>query len=464
MFYLPEIKLLEDELAFMLTRYIKSNETRETKEIQEVTDNLSEDQSRAVTNACQKNISLIRGYAGTGKSTVIKRIILSFIKAGLRGAVFCPTAKAAKRVQEILYAKDDMGNGENDSETIQPHQVKISTIHMGLRPKVIDGQFSFNHNENNLLDYDYIIIDEAPMGGLFILNRLLRSINQNKTKLILTGDENQLPSVDIGNVFYDLIGLEKLPQIYLNQIFRQGKNSGIVQNAARVLKGENLLTHDPNTNEKFEDINLFSIDDDKLMRNKIIELVCDYLPMSKQYNPLTDIQALSPGKKGSVGTKELNEILRERLNNNNPSKVNKLFKIGDKVINRRNMYNLNLVNGDTGIVKHVTKGEVTIDFGQGTGSDMTGLIKFDNTELDSIYLSYCYTVHSSQGSQYKAVVFPITSSHWILLYRNLLYTAMTRSIENLSIVYQKKSISKCIKTEVTSKRKSGLRNSILKNL
>lgn len=447
--YTTEARIQEEELGFMLARYISSHSDIDV--VDPITDGLSENQSKAVFNACTKNISLLRGYAGTGKSTVIKRIIASYLKAGMHGAVFCPTGKAGKRVMEILYDKKDIKKEESLLD-INFNSVKVSTIHMGLgvREKNL-----FVHDDENTLNYDFIVLDEATMGGLAIYNALFKALNHRKTRVVLTGDENQLPSVDSGNVFYDLVRNQFLTKIHLTEIFRQGKRSGIVQNAARILKGERPIKIDPFTGEKFEDISFVNVENDSEASRKILHEATKAKPLLKGYDPLTDIQVISPGKRGSIGTEKLNDELRKELNGGK-TKGFCGFTLDDKVINRKNDYKLSIVNGDVGIVKDISKYGMTVDFGENTGPSNDGLVEFNFDNMSAIKLAYCYTVHSSQGSQFKSGIVPIYSSHYMLLFRNLLYTAMTRFSEDLTIFYQNKAMNKCIRTDVISKRKSNL--------
>lgn len=451
--YTPEMRIQEEELGFMLARYMISQHNADV--IEPVNDGLSDNQAQAVYNACTKNISLIRGYAGTGKSTVIKRILASFLKAGMHGAVFCPTGKAGKRVKEILNDGTDLNkDGDNYGKScadVNFNSVKVSTIHMGLGIK--DG--SFIHNDENTLMHDFVVLDEATMGGMAIYHALFLALNFRKTRIILTGDENQLPSVDSGNVFYDLVRCEFMPQVYLTEIFRQGKDSGIVQNAAKILRGERPIKTDPKTGEAFEDIKFVKLDDDMDAQRKILHDATKAKPLMKGYDPLTDIQVISPGKRGNIGTDKLNDYLRDLLN---PGKTKGFcgFKISDKVINRKNDYRLNIVNGDVGIVQDVSKYGMRVNFGDNTGPDNDGIVEFTYDNMSVVHLAYCYTVHSSQGSQFKSGIFPVFSTHYTLLFRNLLYTAMTRFIEDLTVFYEGKAFMKCLRTDVISKRKSNL--------
>jgi exodeoxyribonuclease V alpha subunit len=452
LYYLPKYRVMEEELAYITSMFIKKIKC---DKIPFRTDKLSDKQSIAVENACSNKISLIRGYAGTGKSTVIKRILLSFLEAGMKGAVFCPTAKAAKRVKEILQ------DNEKEEDTISLLSVEICTMHIGLKPRFSKDGFDFTYNENNYLDFDFIVIDEASMGGLFIFNRLFRSIDFNRTRVIITGDENQLPSVDPGNIFYDLINITQIPSVHLDVIFRQGKNSGIVKNSARVLNGNDLISYEQETRTSFSDIEIANIENG----NSILSYLLKSIDNSK-YDFMKDIQILCPGKLGEVGTDELNLKLGNKFNcDNKIIKIgNKSFRINDKVINRRNMYQMNVVNGDSGLITDIKDNLVIVDFGPGTGKKMNGIAEFDINTISSLHLSYCSTVHSSQGSQYKFVIFPLTTSHWMLLFRNLLYTGMTRAIEKLVLVYQKKALSRAIKNNTMPTRRTTLGRAILSRL
>jgi exodeoxyribonuclease V alpha subunit len=354
----------------------------------------------------------------------------------------CPSAKAAKRAAEVIATEKYANKPE------------CKTAHMGLKWQ--EGRFIYS--VKNKLPYDYVIMDEASMGGLMISHAFFNAIDSKKTRVILSGDPNQLPSVDPGNVYHDLIESGVAPSTYLNYLFRQGANSGIAYNAGRVLNGDPLSLIDPRTGEKFQDFMLAEIDDPVEAKKYIIDCIVNRIPAKFGYDSKRDIQLLCPGKRGEVGTDGLNESLRESLN---PAvmaaKSFKGFRLGDKVICRKNDYNLGVVNGDVGIVVKIDDRGLVVDFGVGAGKTGNGKAEFGYETAGTLKLAYGYTVHSSQGSEFKCVVVPIYSLHHFLLFRNLFYTGITRARDLVLVVYQKKALYRALNNTVIDKRTTMLR-------
>lgn len=449
MLYLPEMKLLEDELGYMIARFIVLDYA---EPIAPITTGLTETQAFAVQNACTKKVSLLRGYAGTGKSTTMKRIVQSFTKAGMKGIALCPSAKASKRLSEVVFNEsEEVTKGDTTLPSVSRRDISTATMHMGLGVKKNGG---FKHDEDNYLDVDYVIVDESTMGGLFIMNRLMRAINPHRTRIVFTGDENQLPSVDSGNVFADMIRIEFLRQVYLTEIFRQGANSGIVKNAERVLQGKMPVQVDEETGERYTDIELVEREDAHIARDYIIKDSCVTRLIRGGINPFTDIQLIAPGKRGDVGTEKLNELAREKLNATGKSGFCG-FRLNDKIINRRNNYPLNIVNGDSGVVKEIGTRGMTVNFGLGAGPNNDGIVEYNYDNYGNVHLAYCYTVHSTQGSQFPESYLPIYKTHWMLLFRNLLYTGMTRS-KRLTLVYHKPALRQAVRNDEVRRRKTRL--------
>lgn len=426
MYYLPEHRISEEELGFMIARQT----LYPCDKIDVVSNGLDDAQAVAVRNACSSNLSILSGMAGTGKTTVLKSIVKSFIKAGMKGRALCPTGKAAKRFQEVVYDED----GEN---AINKFTIPASTIHacLGFR----DGKFTAN--ENDVLSDDYVLIDETSMCDMQMSNALFRAINWKKTRVVLTGDSNQLPSIGIGNVFYDVLSVPEIPKVMLNRIYRQDINSGIIVNASNVLLGKSLSKISV-SGENFTDCS-FVISTPERASELIVESVVAGIPSQTGFKSTTDIQVIVPGKRGQVGADFLNKLLRERLNT-----VKKIqycgFMVGDKVINKKNDYENNVVNGDVGIVVDINKYGLEVNFGIGVGKDYNGVVGYNAETISRLKLAYAYTVHSSQGSEFPCVVIPIFSTHWMLLFRNLLYTAMTRPRKKLVLYYEPKAIKRCL--------------------
>lgn len=441
-FYLPSIYNFEYEVAAYIARLIKST----CKKIDPVTDGLNEKQSEAVVNACTNSISILCGKPGTGKTTTLRRIIDSFQQAFMTGLVIAPSAKAAKRAHSVINTDREI-------------TVECKTIHRGLSYK---HNIGFSINMNNKFDVDYIVLEEFSMCDLQLLRSVLCAIDHKKTRIIFSGDNNQLPSIGSGNISRDMISCGVIPTIELKEIFRQGKDSGIVYNAARILDGLDTVKIDPKTGMEFEDFYFVPRESQEKSLEFIVSSVQEKIT-NKTGIKTEDIQVLSPGRKSVVGTNNINDSLRLKLN---PSgREYRGFRIGDKVINRKNNYDKNVVNGDSGVVTGFIEKEGTVifNFGPGTGENEDGVVKLQADELNSVYQSYCITIHSSQGSEFEAVIIPIHTCHTVLLFRELLYTAVTRSRKLSVVVGDPKAYSRCIFNNGNSKRKTGL-SQLIKNV
>jgi len=446
LYYLPEFRVKEEEIGFMLARQalypcdkIAAIKPGDINGIANEQSKLDDRQMAAVENACTNNLSILCGRAGTGKTTTLKAIANSFIGAGMNGIAMCPTGKAAKRFQEVVCCGDKINSVNLPSKTI------ASAL------RYYNGRFTVD--ENDTLDYDFVIVDEASMCGVHTFNALLRAIDWKRTRIVITGDHNQLPSIEPGNILNDLISCGEFKCESLTKIYRQDKNSGIVYNASRVIDGEMISISHHESGVRFADCDFIKTDKE-CSRDAIIKKVVQQLP-ADNLDPVKDIQVLCPGKRGEIGTEELNKSLRAELNVK--KRVNYMgFMVGDKVINRKNNYGLCIVNGDVGFVKDIGKTGITVDFGEGSGSDGTGIVEMNSEAAASLKLAYAYTVHSSQGSEFKCCVIPIYSTHWMLLFRNLLYTAMTRPRQKLVLYYDLKSMHHCIKNNSQSNRATNL--------
>lgn len=440
-FYLRRYFVAEQELAARAIRLFKRN----VDKITPIIDDLKCDQPKAVEMACTSGFSLLHGLPGSGKTTVMRRCIQSYDAAGMKGVILCPTGKAAKRADEVLST----GNCQFKNRP------KCLTIHRGLEWSPQEGRFL--RGPENYLDADYVWMDEGSMAGLMIANSLFGAIDPERTRLNISGDPYQLPSVDPGNVLHDFINCRVIPAVELTHVFRQGANSGISFNASRILNGDLPVHTDPRTSEKFTDFFFTPSDDLEKTAARIVEFVVEKIPQKTGLNPLTEIQTLSPGKKSAVGTDELNKRLRDALN---PAKKDQPswrgFRVGDRVINRKNIFTLGIVNGDVGTVKELGKSGMLVDFGLGAGNDGKGLVEIESEAGDNIYLSFCFTIHSSQGSEFPCVVMPLHKTHYQLLYRNLVYTGWTRARQFCYTLGEFDALSTAISNPVTEKRQTGL--------
>lgn len=385
-------------------------------------------QKAAINAALGNNIFILTGGPGTGKTTTLNAVIRLCEMKKKRMVLAAPTGRAAKRMSDL---------------TGRP----AKTIHRLLEVDFSNksGKPKFKHHEHNPLNADVVIIDEMSMVDTLLFEALLRAIKL-ESKLIMVGDSDQLPSVGAGNVLRDLIATRMIPTVQLKEIFRQAAESLIVTNAHKIVNGEM-----PELDDRKKDFFFMHSPTDEDTARLVIDLVKTRLPKSYGYSPLDDIQVLSPTKMGTAGTKELNRSLQLALNP--PSRTKKeirffdmAFRTGDKVMQIKNDYDVvwrrgaesgtGIFNGDIGIITDVDVGNslLHIDFdGRKTvyTSEMFG--KLDH--------AYAVTVHKSQGSEYKAVVMPLTMYSNNLLYRNLLYTGVTRAKDILIIVGTREAVS-----------------------
>lgn len=408
---------------------------------------LSEEQKRAVKSSLRSNVSVITGGPGTGKTTIIDTIIKIATICDITSAISAPTGRAAKRITETSG-------------------YEASTIHRLLEYHYSNdsGEAKFLKNKDSMLGQDLIIVDEASMIDLMLMNSLLEAISTG-ARLILVGDSNQLPSVGAGNVLRDLIYSEFIPTIKLNEIFRQAKESLIVVNAHLINKGEY-----PSFNERDKDFFLINIDNEKDMLDKIIELVSGRIESYYDFvNSPSDIQVLTPSRKGTLGILNLNKRLQEVLNPKKASRSEKLygdkiFRVGDKVMQIRNDYQIKwrkegslvtgdgIFNGDMGIIKEIDKENdiITVIF------DDEKYVSYESSQLDLLELAYAITVHKSQGSEFPAVIMPMTWFPPMLATRNLFYTGITRGKNLVTIVGSEKRMKAMIDNNRIENRCSGL--------
>lgn len=409
---------------------------------------LSDQQIHAVKSSLFSGLSVITGGPGTGKTTIINTIINIFEYSGLKVAIAAPTGRAAKRIQETSghYA---------------------STIHRLLEYYYAEGedQMRFGKTSEDPLDYDVIIVDEASMIDLLLMQGLTDAIKPG-TRLILVGDYDQLPSVGAGNVLRDIIESEYVNTVMLKEIFRQAGESMIVVNAHRINKGEY-----PSVNAKDKDFFFMERPSENHMVDLILELVTKRL--AAYYDnilPLRDIQVLTPVRKGVLGTHALNTQLQQALNPPREDLAEKkfgdrTFRVGDKVMQIKNNYQLGwcrardfsdgqgVFNGDVGFIESIDKdaGTLLVIF------DEDRYVTYDFSQLDELELAYAVTVHKSQGSEFPIVVMPISWFPPILATRNLLYTAVTRGKQVVVLVGSEKRMQAMVDNNRIKLRYSGLK-------
>ena len=383
-------------------------------------------QIEAIKATLQKKILVITGGPGTGKTTILKSIVLLFKKASKSTLLCAPTGRASKRLSEMTGCE-------------------AKTIHRLLE---YDGIEKFNRNETKPLECDLLIIDEISMVDIPLMYHLLKA-TKNSTTLVMVGDSDQLPSVGPGNILKDIISSNIVPTIRLNEVFRQACNSLIVTNAHKVNRGMMPDLH--YSPYKLQDFYFIAMDEPEVIVNKIIELCTVSIPHKFAMNPLTDIQILSAMYKGDLGVLNLNTIIQSKLNptpkvildRRNGTK----FATGDRVIQLSNNYEKGIFNGDIGIITHIghSDKQMNVNF-DGT------IVSYDFTELDQLSLAYCITIHKSQGSEYPAVIVPLHTQHYIMLQRNLLYTAITRGKKLVILIGSERAIELAISNNKSQTR------------
>ena len=386
-------------------------------------------QKQAIKCAAENKVIVITGGPGTGKTTIINAILKIFSVLDVRVLLAAPTGRAAKRMSEA-----------------SSHEAK--TIHRMLEYSLQKG--GFQRNEENPLDCDVLIIDEASMIDTVLMYHLLKAVPSGAT-LILVGDVNQLPSVGPGNVLRDIIASGAVPVVQLSEIFRQAQHSLIIVNAHKINNGimPSLKLPGP-----YSDFYFIEQEDPEEVLKIIIELVAERIPRRFKLDPVDGIQVLTPMHKGTVGVARLNTELQESLNPGNSGLLrgSKGLRVKDKVMQIRNNYDKEVFNGDMGRVRSIDLENqvVTISFDNRD-------VDYDFTELDEISLAYAVSVHKAQGSEYPAVVIPVLTQHYALLQRNLIYTAVTRARGLVVMVGTKKALAVAIKNNKTERRYTYLR-------
>lgn len=404
-------------------------------------------QIEAIKESVENGMLVITGGPGTGKTTTINAIIQVFEREQLEIVLGAPTGRAAKRMSQATNRE-------------------AKTIHRLLEYSFLEGDMAFGKNEESPLEADVVIIDETSMVDILLMNNLLKAILPG-TRIIFVGDIDQLPSVGAGNVLRDIIESGVVKVVKLDQIFRQAEESMIIVNAHRINKGEA-----PYLNVKDKDFYFLP----KYNSNEIVETVISLcnrrLPNFNGYDPLKDIQVLTPMKKGDVGINSLNKFLQEILNPKGHGKTekkvgNEIFRVGDKVMQIKNNYTAEWKIIEDGRVKEEGEGVYNGDFGFITSVDEEDRIlkvlfddekevEYDYSQLDELKLAYATTVHKSQGSEFPVVIMPIYWGPPMLMTRNLLYTAITRARELVVLVGDEKYLYMMIKNNRITKRYSGL--------
>ena len=466
-YYKTEEKIAERIIKLNNEKNIKkvSNIEKELKQIEEKTDILlSEKQKEAIKAINDNNVVIITGGPGTGKTTIIKSIIEIYKQKKYKIVLCAPTGRAAKRMTETT--------GE-----------EASTLHRLLEIGKVDEESLIKKDteyQGAPIDGDIIIVDETSMVDMFVMSYLLDCIYLG-TKLILVGDSDQLPSVGPGSVLKDLINSKKLVTVHLDKVFRQAAKSKIIVNAHRVNNGKNFINKDDEELEKDSKQDFFFIKENN--QEKILEQVLSLcngrLKKFGDYDFFESIQVLTPTKKGLLGTKELNKALQNELNPHREGEAEKssmgaIFRIGDRVMQIKNNYDMywekrdgdiletgnGVFNGETGTITNINDKEKNIR----VKFDDEKICWYEYNDLEQIEHSYCITIHKAQGSEFDVVIMIIPQTAPMLLTRNLLYTGLTRAKKMLIVIGNPNIVDFMIKNIDSKKRNTGLEYKLTKKL
>ena len=387
---------------------------------------LAQRQEEAILLAATSKVLIITGGPGTGKTTLITAILRIFQQLKLRILLAAPTGRAAKRMNEATGWE-------------------AKTIHRLLEYSPRKG--GFKKDQDDPLEADVVIIDEASMLDTLLMYHLLKAIPSH-AHLILVGDVDQLPSVGPGNVLKDIIRSGKFTVVRLFDIFRQAQESMIVVNAHKVNQGQLPVLKEIDKPEKTDFQFIQEEDPEKILQN-ILDLCSETIPRQFKFHPLREIQVLAPMHKGIIGVANLNIELQKRLNPGQPGITHGAwnFRIGDKVMQIVNNYDKDVFNGDIGLISKIDseEREVVIDFDG-------RLVTYDYSDLDEVVLAYAVSVHKSQGSEYPVVILPVVTQHYMLLQRNLIYTGITRAKKLVIMIGTKKALAIAIRNNKPQRR------------
>jgi exodeoxyribonuclease V alpha subunit len=388
---------------------------------------LANKQIEAVKSAVTNKLLVITGAPGTGKTTITRAILEIYALATDKILLAAPTGRAAKRMTEATGRE-------------------AKTIHRLLEFDPAKG--GFKRNEDYQLNCDLIILDEASMIDTLLTHHLLKAIPKSAT-LIIVGDINQLPSVGAGNVLKDVINSKAFAVVELNEIFRQAQKSEIIMNAHRIIGGQ----YPKIDNGEETDFYFINEDDQEKVLEKIILMVKERIPKKFGHDPLNDIQVLTPMNRGVVGTTKFNEVLQDALNPNGFELIRggRRYRVGDKIMQIKNNYDKNVFNGDIGVIADIDSENQTV-----TVNIDDNDITYDYSDLDELVLAYAVSIHKSQGSEYPAVVIPLTMAHYVMLQRNLLYTAITRGKKLVIVIGSKKAMLIAVNSNKISRRHTWL--------
>ncbi len=388
-------------------------------------------QLHAIHCAITSKVMVLTGGPGTGKTTTMNSIIKIYQASGYEIILAAPTGRAAKRMTETSG-------------------MEAKTIHRLLEYQPAEG---YKVNEEKPLQGDVLIVDECSMIDLLLMYNLLKAVPEHMT-VILIGDVDQLPSIGAGNVLRDIISSDVIPVIKLERIFRQALNSRIVTNAHKINKGEFPdISNTRNGTGGNTDFFFINDEDPEHALAQIVPICQKRLPSAYHFNPINDIQVLTPMQRGVIGAVSLNKELQNALNPGNQLLYHggTEYRLHDKVMQLKNNYDKGVFNGDIGIISaaDMEERELTVNFD-------IGQIQYDITELDELTLAYATTIHKAQGSEYPVVVMPVLMTHYVMLQRNLIYTGITRAKKLLIMIGSRKALSIAIRNNQVLSRNTQL--------
>ena len=433
--YLPRLYQAEAQLAAGLKELLAAPRPPPPGLIE--TARLSDEQRRAVEAAGHGGVVVITGGPGTGKTTIVRALVASWERAQRRVLLAAPTGRAAKRLSEA---------------TGRPALTVHRLLESGRSSR--GGGGVFGRDAANPLDCDLLVIDEASMLDLPLARSLVAAMPRSSA-LVLVGDVDQLPSVGPGQVLADVIGSGVIAVARLTEVFRQAEGSGIVDNAYRILSGDSPVGSKA---EERGDFYVVRAEEPERARDLVVKMCHERIPRAFGLDPLRDVQVLSPMHRGPAGTNELNQALQAALNpTGEPLTLGgRTLRSGDKVMQLRNDYDRETFNGDVGVIARVFQGDDEND--PHLDVDFDGrLVRYDGDTMRDLELAYAVTVHKSQGSEYPAVVVPLVMQHFMLLQRNLLYTAVTRGKRLVVLVGSERAIRRAVEQNDAAERWTGLR-------